>query len=158
MKYLRKQFSGTFIVALSVGAVERQLRKYRDGCNRSLPLWAQDIKEHTTTQLKLPSMRKCHIFKWLLPHCKNWLDHLKDYDFYVYFPKLADLETHNVKCKKIKAVEPTFVKTTLPDKVVDILCEVYCKVVFVTCVQLYMYEAHTLEFQSDYFDTILGFV
>ena len=84
-------------IALAVGDVEHRLRKYRDACNRSLPLWARDIKEHKTENLKLPSVRKLHIFKWLLPHCKNWLDHLKDYAFDIYFPKLEDLESRNLK-------------------------------------------------------------
>ncbi len=119
--------------------VKRRLRKYRDGCNQSLPLWIQDIREHKTEHLKLPSVRKLHIFRWLLPHCKNWSDHLNDHDFSLYMPKLKELEEWNLKRQKIQAVVPAFAKLTISDKVLEILCEVYQKVVYVTCVQPYMY-------------------
>ncbi len=29
----------------SVDAVEQRLRKYRDGCNRVMPLWLKDVQE-----------------------------------------------------------------------------------------------------------------
>ncbi len=83
---------------------------------------------------------------------------MKDHDLDIYFPKLSDLEEHNLKCRKIKPVEPTFGTSTLPDKVLDVLCEVFQKVVFVTCVQPYMYAEESLEFVSDHVDTILGMV
>ena len=51
-----------------------------------------------------------------------------------------------------------FATGTLPDKVVNILCDVYQKVVFVTCVQPYMYHEHETEFKSDFVDVLLGFV
>ncbi len=133
--------------ALSVGAVEHRLRKYRDACNRCIPLRARDIRENKTQHLKLPSVRKLHIFKWLLPHCKNWVADLKEHDFSIYFPKLKELEDRNLKRLKIKPTKQTFAnKTTLPDKVVEVLCEVYRKVVYVTCVQPYMYQEETVDF------------
>ncbi len=131
---------------------------YRDACNRALPQWTNNIAEHKMQYLKLPSIRKLHIFEWVLPHCKNWLPHLKDHDLDIYFPKLSDLEERNLKRRKIEPVEPTFVKSTLLDKVLDVLCEVFQKVVFVTCVQPYMYAEKSLEFVSDHVDTILGMV
>ncbi len=73
-----------FYIDFSVGAVERRLRKYRDGCNRILLSWERDIKENTACQLKLPGIRKLHIFKWLLPFCKNWKDFMADYTFDLY--------------------------------------------------------------------------
>ncbi len=110
------------------------------------------------THLKLPSVRKLHIFRWLLLHCKNWLEHLKDHDLQLYFPKLGELEERNLKRHKIEPVQPRFVTNSLPDKVVDVLCEVFQKVVFVTCAQPYMCEEREIAFQSDFVDTIIGMV
>ncbi len=140
----------------AVGNVEHRLRKYRNGCNRLIPLWVQDIKEHKTEHLKLPSVCKLHIFRWLLPYCKNWSEHLKDHDFTLYLPKLKELEDRNLKCMKIEPVVPNFRISVLPDKVIDVLCDVYKKVVFVTCVQPYIYEEKLAEFPTDFVHQIVG--
>ncbi len=141
----------------AVGAVERRLRKYCDGCNRVLPLWEKDIKDCTTTNLKLPSVRKLHIFRWLLLHCKHWQTFMQDHNFDLYFPKLLSLEEQNLKRRKIEPqiFEPTNV---LPSKVLDVLCKVHCKVVYVMRVMPYMYTEECLEFRCDFVDHILGFV
>lgn len=133
------------------------MRKYRDGCNRILPAWEADIKSHQTTNLKLLGVRKLHIFKWLLPHCKNWRAFMRDHNFDIYLPKLECLEERNLKRRKIKMVvfKPTNV---LPNAVLDVLCEVYKKVVYVTRVMPYMYQEHCVEFRCDFVDHILGTV
>ncbi len=132
-------------LAFAVGAVECHLRKYRDECNRIMPQWERDIKDNTSTQLKLLGVRKLHIFKWLLPHCKNWKPFMSDHNFDLYFPKLADLEERTLKRQKI---EPqTFVPTNvLPDSVIEVLCDVYKRVLFVTRVMPYMYEIECIQF------------
>ncbi len=142
-----------------VGAVERRLRKYCDGCNRILPGWETDIKSYTTTNLKQPGVRKLHIFKWMLPHCKNWHEFMKDHNFDIYFPKLESLEERNCKRRKIEVVVPVFKPTNvLPNNVLDVLCDVYRKVVYVTRVMPYMYQEQCVEFCSDFIDHIMGTV
>ncbi len=82
---------------------------------------------------------------------------MKDYDFDVYFPKLTSLEDCNLKQRKIEpqVFTPT---NTLPDTVVEVLCDVYRKVVYVTRVLPYMYNEQCVEFKSDFIDDILGTV
>ena len=144
-------------LAFAVGPVECRLRKYRDECNRIMPQWERDIKDNTSTQLKLPGVRKLHIFKWLLPHCKNWKPFMSDHNFDLYFPKLADLEERTLKRQKI---EPqTFVPTNvLPDSVIEVLCDVYKRVLFVMRVMPYMYEIECIQFRTDLVDHIMGTV
>ncbi len=141
----------------AVGAVAQRLRKYHDGCNRVLPLWEKDIKACMTTNLKLPSVRKLHIFCWLLPHCKHWQTFMQDHNFDLYFPKLSSLEERNLKRRKIEPqiFEPTNV---LPSKVLHVLCDVYRKVMYVTRVMPYMYTEECLEFRCNFVDHIVGFV
>ncbi len=80
-----------------------------------------------------------------------------DHTFDIYFPKLAELEERSLKRCKIEPQE--FVPTTiLPDKVVDVLCEVYKRVVFVTRVMPYMYDEQCVEFRSDAVSHMLGSV
>ncbi len=73
-------------------------------------------------------------------------------------PKLKELEEQNLKRMKVEPVEPQFATNVLPDKVLDILCEVYAKVVFVTRVQPHMYDEHEAVFPSDFVNTIIGSV
>ncbi len=122
-----------------------------------MPAWEEDIKTHQTTNLKLPGIRKLHIFKWLLPHCKNWREYMKDHTFDVYFPKLEHLEEQNLKRQKI---EPVVFKPTnvLLHSVLDVLCDVYRKVVYVTRVMPYMYTEECIEFWSDFVEHLLGIV
>lgn len=82
---------------------------------------------------------------------------MADYTFDLYFLKLSELETRNLKCRKIEP-QPFVCTTVLPDSVLDVLCDVYRKVVFVTRVMPYMYQQDCIEFRSDFVDHLLGSV
>ena len=82
---------------------------------------------------------------------------MSDHTFDMYFLKLAQLEEQSLKRRKIEPQE--FMPTTvLPAKVVDVLCDVYKRVVYVTRVMLYMYQEQCIEFRSEAVDHILGTV
>ncbi len=118
----------------------------------------------TTTNLKLPSVRKLHIFRWLLPFCKNWEASLEYENFDEYMPKLESLEMRNLKRLKIEPVSNAMVckvheeESGMSDKLQEVLCDVFKKVLYVMRVRPQMYDILETVFVEESYNEILGVV